>query len=140
MEKNCVVLNGGVFVDDRGTLRFVNDFNFEGIKRFYQVENHEKGFIRAWHGHQKEEKYVYVAKGSAWIGVIDMTTNEIEKFILSDKTPKILHIPPGKFNGFMTLEEDTIIFFFSTSTVEETKDDDIREPYENFPIFKKEYR
>ena len=43
MEK-CKVLNGGIFVDDRGPLRFVNEFNFEGVKRFYQVENHERGF------------------------------------------------------------------------------------------------
>ena len=37
---------------------FVNDFNFENVKRFYQVENHRQGFIRAWHGHKKEGKYI----------------------------------------------------------------------------------
>lgn len=140
MENSCDMLNGGIFVDDRGVLRFVNSFDFNGIKRFYQVGNHERGFIRAWHGHKKEEKYVYVAKGTAWIGVIDMETEEVEKFVLSDKNPKILHIPTGKYNGFQTLEEDTQIIFFTTSTVEETKGDDIREPYEKFPIFRKEYR
>jgi len=40
---------GAVFSDDRGFLRFVNDFDFSDVKRFYQVENHKKGFIRAWH-------------------------------------------------------------------------------------------
>jgi len=140
MEK-CKVLNGGIFVDDRGPLRFVNDFNFEGVKRFYQVENHERGFIRAWHGHKKEGKYVYVVKGSAWVGVVDMENpKEQEKFVLSDKSPKILFIPPGKYNGFQTLEEGTIIQFFSTSTIEESKGDDFREPYEKFPNFNKEYR
>jgi hypothetical protein len=28
------VLNGGLAVDDRGSVSFVNDFNFEGVKRF----------------------------------------------------------------------------------------------------------
>lgn len=140
MKQDCKILNGGLFVDDRGTLRFVNEFNFEGIKRFYQVENHERGFIRAWHGHKKEGKYVYVSKGSAWIGVVDMETFDNERYVLSDKSPKILFIPAGKYNGFQTLEENTSIFFFSTSTIEETKGDDIREPYERFPIFNKEYR
>jgi len=148
MEK-CKVLNGGVFVDDRGPLRFVNDFDFTGVKRFYQVENHERGFIRAWHGHKKEGKYVYVPKGSAWIGVIDMEGSldkdsnvlpTMEKFVLSDKSPKILYIPPGNYNGFQTLEEDTIVLFFSTTTMEESKGDDFRLRYEEFPIFNKEYR
>ena len=134
------VLNGGVFVDDRGPLRFVNDFDFKGVKRFYQVENHERGFIRAWHGHKKEGKYVYVAKGSAWIGVINMDSLGVEKFVLSDKSPKVLYIPPGYYNGFQTLEENTILLFFSTTTIEESQGDDYREPYEWSPIFNKEYR
>jgi len=138
--ENCKTLTGGVFVDDRGTLRFVNDFDFKGVKRFYQVENHERGFIRAWHGHRKEGKYVYVSKGSAWVGIINMETLKQEKFVLSDKSPKVLYIPPGNYNGFQTLEEGTILLFFSTSTTEESKDDDIRLAYERYPIFNKEYR
>ena len=141
MAEKCKLLNGGVFVDDRGPLRFVNEFNFDGVKRFYQVENHERGFIRAWHGHKIESKYVYIVKGSAWVGVVDMEdTTVVEKFVLSDKSPRILFIPAGKYNGFQSLEEGTIIQFFSTTTIEESKGDDYRLPYEDFPIFKKEYR
>ena len=29
--------SGGISVDDRGSLSFVNDFDFAGIKRFYLV-------------------------------------------------------------------------------------------------------
>jgi len=140
MEKQCKLINGGTFVDDRGALKFINDFDFEGVKRFYQVENHERGFIRAWHGHKKEGKYVYVVKGTAWVGVVDMETKVEEKFVLSAKTPKILWIPPMKYNGFQTLEEDTIIMFLSTVTMEEAQGDDYRMSYDKFPIFTKEYR
>jgi len=140
MENQCTLINGNSFVDDRGTLKFINEFNFEGVKRFYQVENHERGFIRAWHGHKKEGKYVYVAKGTAWVGIVDMETKVEEKFVLSAKTPKVLWIPPGKYNGFQTLEEETIIFFFSTVTMDEAKGDDYRLSYEKFPMFTKEYR
>lgn len=137
----CTLYNGNIFVDDRGTLRFVNEFKFDKIKRFYQVENHERGFIRAWHGHRKEGKYVYVPKGSAWIGIVDMDDEkQAERYVLSDKFPKVIYIPPGKYNGFQTLEENTILMFFSTSTLEESKGDDIRQPYEKFPLFNKEYR
>ncbi|MFA5152800.1 MAG: WxcM-like domain-containing protein [Clostridia bacterium] len=136
-------VRGNIFVDDRGILRFVNNFSFVDakIKRFYQVENHERGFIRAWHGHKKEEKYVYVAKGSAIIGLINMIDPSIiGKCVLSDKNPEILYIASGTYNGFKTLEEGTILFFFSTTTVEESKGDDYRLPYEDFPIFNIEYR
>jgi dTDP-4-dehydrorhamnose 3,5-epimerase len=134
------ILNGGVAVDDRGSVRFVNDFSFEGVKRFYHVENHRSGFIRAWHGHKKEGKYVYVVSGSALIGVVNMETEELSKFILSDKSPKVLWIPPGNYNGFKSLEENTKILFFSTSTLEESLGDDIREEHNKWNIWEENYR
>ena len=106
------ILNGGIAVDDRGSLRFVNDFDFKDVKRFYQVENHRQGFIRAWHGHKKEGKYVYVSSGTALIGVVNMDTEEIQKVVLSAKQPKILFIPPNHYNGFKNLEENTSVIFF----------------------------
>ena len=133
-------LEGAVFADDRGFLRFVNDFDFSGVKRFYQVENHRKGFIRAWHGHMKEGKYVYVAKGTALVGAVDLETEEINKFTLSSQRPSILYIPPGYANGFKNLEEDTIIMFFSTSTIEESKGDDIRFEWDKWDIWQEDYR
>lgn len=134
------ILNGGISVDDRGSVKFVNDFNFEGVKRFYQVENHRIGFIRAWHGHKKEGKYVYVSNGSILVGTVNMETEEIKKFILSDKSPKILWIPPGYYNGFKSLEENTKILFFSTSTIEESLGDDIRKEYDKWNIWEENYR
>lgn len=138
--KMSQLINGGLSVDDRGCVRFVNDFNFENVKRFYQVENHSKGFIRAWHGHKQEGKYVYVSTGTALIGVVNMETNEVSKFTLSSKSPKILWIPPGHFNGFKSLEENTNIIFFSTSTLEESLGDDIRMPHDKWDIWSEDYR
>ena len=131
---------GGISVDDRGSVRFVNDFNFEDVKRFYQVENHSKGFIRAWHGHKKEGKYVYVSSGTALIGVVNMDTEKIEKFVLSSKNPRVLYIPPNNFNGFKSLEENTTILFFSTSTLEESLGDDIRESHDKWNIWNEDFR
>ncbi|MFW9896171.1 MAG: NAD-dependent epimerase/dehydratase family protein, partial [Candidatus Thorarchaeota archaeon] len=55
------LIKGGIAIDDRGSVSFANDFNFYGIKRFYQVQNFKTSTIRAFHGHSKEAKYVYVA-------------------------------------------------------------------------------
>jgi len=131
------LIKGGISIDDRGSVSFVNDFDFKSVKRFYAVKNFSKNTIRAFHGHLKEAKYVYIAKGSAIIAIVKMTsTNDpdkngkVERLILSDKSPSILYIPAGYANGFKVLEEGTIILFFSTSTFDETKKDDYRFPYD----------
>lgn len=140
LKNNIKLINGGLVVDDRGTVRFVNDFDFNGVKRFYQVENHQKGFIRAWHGHKKEGKYVYISSGTALVGVVDLKTQKVKKFILSDKKPQVLWIPANHANGFMNLEDNTNILFFSTSTLKESAGDDIRFPYDQWNIWEIEYR
>ena len=43
----------------------------------------------------------------ALVGIVNMETKEILKFVLSSKTPKVLWIPPGNYNGFKSLEENT---------------------------------
>jgi dTDP-4-dehydrorhamnose 3,5-epimerase len=134
------MINGGIAVDDRGLLRFVNEFDFKGVKRFYQVENHRQGFIRAWHGHKIEGKYVYVTSGSALIGVVNMDTNEVTKYVLSARQPKVLYIPPNHYNGFKNLEDNTSIIFFSTTTLEESKGDDIRKPFDEWNIWDEDFR
>ena len=134
------IINGGLSVDDRGSVTFVSDFNFSDVKRFYVVENHRSGFIRAWHGHEKEGKYVFVVKGTALIGAVDMNSESPKKYILSDRSPKILYIPPGHANGFKTLEEDTRIIFYSTSTLQDSLGDDIRFPFDKWNIWEEDFR
>lgn len=136
------LFEGRIVADDRGTVRFINDFNFEGVKRFYQVENHRSGYIRAWHAHNREGKYVYVVTGAALIGVVNFNDDNAvpEKFVLSAEIPKVLWIPSGNANGFMSLRENTKIIFYSTSTLEESHGDDIRFPYNKWDIWEEDYR
>jgi nucleoside-diphosphate-sugar epimerase/dTDP-4-dehydrorhamnose 3,5-epimerase-like enzyme len=133
--KDFDIIKGGIAVDDRGTVSFANGFDFYGVKRFYQVKNFKTNTIRAWHGHKNEAKYVYVAKGSAIVGVVKLDdfnspskSQKVHRNILSDKNPQVLFIPPGYANGFRPLEEDTRILFFSTSSLEESQTDDYRFP------------
>lgn len=127
------VFEGGLAVDDRGTVSFVNAFDFRGVKRFYKIENFSKDVIRAFHGHMNEGKYVYVAQGSIILAAVPMTDEvnpskdaKITRFVLSARKPTVIFIPPRYFNGFRVLEENSQILFFSTSTLEESKGDDYR--------------
>ena len=127
------LFKGGLGIDDRGQVGFVNDFNFANVKRFYTVKNHRQGFIRAWHAHKKESKYVTVVNGVAVVCMVkidnwDHPSKElpVQRFVLSEKSPSVLYIPNGYGNGFMNLTVDTQLVFFSTATVEESKGDDFR--------------
>lgn len=127
------LFEGGLGIDDRGEVGFVNDFSFDKVKRFYTVCNHRSGFIRAWHGHKKEAKYVTVTQGAALIAAVEIDDwnnpskeSKVFRFTLAAHKPSVLYIPAGYANGFMSLTAETKVMFFSTSTLEETKGDDIR--------------
>ncbi len=148
------VIRGGLAADDRGVLRFVNDFNPQQaeIKRFYQVQNHQAGFIRAWHGHMKGSKFVYCPQGAALVLATqipaiglpgeDIDDEYVSRTILSAAAPGILIIPPSYYNGFKTLTDDTILLFFTNTTMEEDKTDDLRLDWDRFgtKIWQENYR
>ncbi len=124
-------------MDDRGQLTFANDFSFEGIRRFYMVENFSTDVVRAFHGHVHEEKYVLVVSGAALVAAVLMDhpvqpskANPVQRFVLSEKKPAVLYVPAGYANGFRPLQPGTKIMFFSSATLEESKSDDHRFPFD----------
>ena len=131
--KKPFIIIGDLAVDDRGELMFTNQFDMKSVKRFYVVSNHKQGFIRAWHAHKLESKYVFIVNGTALISTVQIddwnnpsSDLAIDKFVLTAKKPSILYIPNGYANGFKTLSSDTKIIFFSTSTLGDSIDDDYR--------------
>ncbi len=133
MKDELYILNGGLSIDDRGELAFVNDFDFDSVKRFYIVSNHKAGFVRAWHAHKREAKYVTAIAGAALVGAVNIDNWEkpsadlsVRQYVISSKKPQVLYIPPGYANGFMSLTPDMRLIFFSTAVLEESANDDIR--------------
>lgn len=129
------IISGGIFNDDRGTISFVNGFDFSDVKRFYSIQNSSTEIVRAWQGHKFENKYFYVTSGSFLICVvkIDNWKNPsrdlpVKKFIMSANESNILMVPAGYANGIKALEEDSKLMVFSSNTLEDAKDDDYRFP------------
>ncbi|MFC1945704.1 dTDP-4-dehydrorhamnose 3,5-epimerase family protein [Chloroflexota bacterium] len=127
------IIVGEIATDGRGAVAFVNDFGFTGVKRFYTVANHRANFVRAWHAHRHEAKYVTVVSGAALIGAVKIDNwenpspkSDVKRFVLDARKPAVVYIPPGHANGFMSLTEDTVVIFFSTATVAQSREDDIR--------------
>ncbi len=133
MESSPRIMTGGVAVDDRGAVGFVNDFAFEGVRRFYTVTNHRAGFVRAWHAHRHEAKYVTVVQGAAVVAAVAVDDWEypsrdavVFRTVLSAAKPGVVYIPQGYANGFMSLTGDAKLMYFSCSSLEESLNDDIR--------------
>ncbi len=129
------LLRGDLAVDDRGEVAYVNDFTFEGVKRMYIVSNHRAGFVRAWHAHKREAKYVMAIQGAALVGAVEIDNWEdpspdldVTRHVLSAQKPAVLYIPSGYANGFISLTPDMKLLFFSTAALDESKDDDYRYP------------
>lgn len=132
-KKRPILIEGNLSIDDRGEVGFINEFNMSDIKRFYSVTNHRAKFVRAWHAHKKEDKYATVIKGSAIVAAVkidnwDKPSKNLKvlRFVLSEKKPSLVFIPKGYANGFMTLEKNTKLIYFSTATLKESQEDDIR--------------
>ena len=77
MEPKIVI--GNRIFDNRGSVRFNNNLVFKNVKRFYTVHNYEKNFIRAWHGHFKEEKFIGCIKGTFQISAVKIDKKKRSK-------------------------------------------------------------
>jgi len=137
VKQKMKLINGGIFQDERGTLRFVNDFDFSDVKRFYQIENSSTDVVRAWQGHKVENKYFFVSTGSFLICCVKIDDWDnpspdlsVEKIILKANESSILMIPAGYVNGIKALEEGSTLIVFSSNTMEDAKEDNYRFPAE----------
>jgi dTDP-4-dehydrorhamnose 3,5-epimerase-like enzyme len=134
-DDECRLYKGGLAVDDRGALGFVNDADLQPVRRFYTVRNHNAGFIRAWHGHRHERKLVTVVAGSALVCAVQVDDWDnpsadlpVVRHVLTASAPSVLDIPAGWANGAMSLTADATLLYLSTSILAESHGDDIRFP------------
>ena len=124
------LIEGNLQKDERGVVRFVNDFDMSEVVRMYCIEP-KLGVIRAWQGHKKETKWFYAAKGSFLVKTLDMTTLTKNEYHLKYTESKVLEISGGHYNGFEALEEGAVLMVFSDFGLEDSKVDDFRESLDN---------
>ena len=134
-KKKIEIFNANISYDDRGDIVYCNEFNFakNKIKRFYQITNNNINFVRAWHGHKKEEKFLLVTKGSFKVCAvkIDDWKNPskilpVEEFVVNANSPKIINIPGGYAHGTQNLITGSKLMVFSTFSLQQTLQDDYR--------------
>ncbi|MEO8820644.1 MAG: WxcM-like domain-containing protein [Ginsengibacter sp.] len=133
MNKKPQIIRGGDHEDERGKIIFCNEFDLSEVKRFYLIEHRNIDIVRAWQGHQREQKWFFVVEGAFKIVLVQpdnwenpSNTLSAEAFILKSSDVMILHVPGNYANGFKALEPKSKIMVFSSFTVEESSKDNFR--------------
>ena len=127
------LIKGAVHVDDRGMVTFCNDFDMSEVKRWYMLENYQEGYVRAWHGHINEAKWITCVSGAAVEAIVQMHYDwewnieggDVERYTLHPNGD-VLYVPPGYANGHMNLVQGTRLIHFSNLLHEDTVGDDVR--------------
>ena len=136
--------------DDRGYLiPFSDDLDDELFKRSYIVGDFGTDVIRGLHYHKKEAKVFIIASGAAKfvtlklpeniadnndndeiLDYISANPNDVQTFVMSNRHHAVLYVPTYYANGWISLEDNTVLFALGSVRFEEAKDDDIRiDPY-----------
>ncbi len=127
-------------VDDRGYLTEIlraGDEHFTKFGQVYLVGNATRGVIRAWHKHKELWDWFFISHGSAKFALRDdrpesPTHEEINTFILGERSPGVLVVPPGVYHGWMSLEDDTQLISTASEVYKRSNPDEVRVPPDSF--------
>ena len=123
--KDLFIIEPQIFKDSRGF--FLESYNYNtfkelGIENVFVQDNHSKslkGVLRGLH-FQKEEysqaKLISILKGSVLDIVVDLrkdseTFGRYFAIEINEKSKRMLFIPKNFAHGFLTLEDDTEVFY-----------------------------
>lgn len=129
------LIQGGLHVDQRGSVAFFNEFAFPGVERFYIIRPDRPQAVRGWVGHQREQKWFTAVEGTIAVAVVrpdDWQRPDphvpVSKFVLAARNPQILTVPPGHATAIVGISPQSALVVFSTGTIEEAESDSYRFP------------
>ena len=124
------LIQGKSHQDERGTLFYNNDFDASVIKRIYVIENQNTDLVRAWRGHEIEQRWFSAMMGSFKIELIaidnwDRPARNLERleFVLDSQKLDILHIPAGYVSSIHSLSEGSKLLVMADYSMGALKDD-----------------
>jgi dTDP-4-dehydrorhamnose 3,5-epimerase-like enzyme len=132
--------------DDRGLLiPYTDNIDHALFHRSYLVENYGKGVIRGLHYHKEEIKIFTIASGAAKFITFkipielaernnpeeirvfgEMHPETIKTWVLSNRHHGVLVIPAYYANGWISLENHSVLVSLSNLRYEQAIQDDIR--------------
>lgn len=129
------ILDGGIWNDARGALRYSNDLPVREFQRFYTIQNADEIHVRGWHGHRFEAKAFIALAGKIRVGLVEVDdwTNPskelpVHTFDLDWHKPQVVLVPGGYANAILSLSQGAVAGVFSSSSLSESQADDVRFP------------
>ncbi len=132
--------------DDRGYLyeiihqsdAFVSGAG-QDIRQVYIVGDRIAKIVRAFHKHEELHDWFCLVKGSAKFVLVDdrkgsATFQKYATVVCSDRSPKLLVVPPGVYHGWMSLEPDTIMVSTASHEYNRERPDEHRVPPQAFNV------
>jgi dTDP-4-dehydrorhamnose 3,5-epimerase len=127
-------------VDDRGYLIEIlrsTDPHFTKFGQVYVVGNPARGTIRAFHKHEQLWDWFFIARGSAKFILRDdrpgsSTFEGLATFVIGDRNPSLLVVPPGVYHGWMSLQDDTLLISTGSEVYNRERPDEVRVPPDSF--------
>lgn len=136
---NFANIQGGVTKDNRGQIRFVNDFDMSLVKRFYIIKNADTELVRGWRAHQIEQRWFYVLSGSFSVDLVQIdnwaTPSKnlaVENKILCSTDMQIFHLPVGYGTAFRALEPHSELLVYADHGIDHASNDDHTYPLDYF--------
>jgi len=125
------LIKGGSHTDQRGVIRFFNDFDMESVKRFYIIEHVDTLTVRGWRAHRIEQRWFQVTQGAFKIKLVKIDNWDapdknlpLEELIISEQDNRVLHIPAGFATSLQALKENSKVIVFADYGIENAKLDD----------------
>lgn len=118
--------------DERGELRYCNEFDLSSARRFYSIRFGQSEQIRAWQAHKIETKAIIPIDGVTKIVLVEIIdfdkgiAGQVFEFVLDANSPNVLLVPGGYANGIQSKSTDSSIVIFSNLSVDDAKNDDYR--------------
>ena len=128
------ILQGGVHVDARGTVRHVNGFSLGTADRFYVIAPERAGEWRGWVGHRRDRKWFFAAAGEFVICVAAVddlaggTRPKVWRVRLSARESQLLDVPPGFATAIQASTVPGSLLVLSTGRIEAADEDILRFP------------
>ena len=121
---------GGSHQDERGVLKYNNDFELSSVKRMYFIENRDASFVRAWQGHKIEQRWFMAVVGGFEIKLIKVDnwenpSKELQKitFEISHESADVLHVPQGYVSSIQATCESSKLLVMADHKMNEIQDE-----------------
>ncbi len=136
------IIQGGIASDNRGQIRFVNDFDMSLVKRFYLIKNSDTNPSRGWRAHKIEKRWFYAISGSFLLSFVKIDDwncpnqlSEIDQILINSEENKLVYFPPGFGTVFKALEPNSELLVFADHLLDHADKDNYTYPLDYFLKF-----